>query len=447
MIYSPRTASDIHREFGIDNPLKFVCDKLLHVSQMKKETLIGPTEITVQCNDDGSISIPGFICSSRENPSEIRIKVLKQDETSDCGGPPLSPTLTPVSSALSLSSLSLHDPAILEDPPVRLSIEHWRAVNKAPAQEAVIFVHGYNSPLKSAVERFGQLVTLGDLPAHIKPIVFNWPGGNIFSYFKALELVQQEQVQNDLNALIRLLGEAGVKHIHILAHSMGARLVLNCVKTWSGVFKLRGIQAADDPTNNVDGRILPHLASLTLLNPEAELTEFIRSQYPALRTYTNLVTIYGNDRDIALRSCELLASKDYILGCNVQKLYTTHDVPSNDDEEHVSLHDLSRENGPTPSKCGIFHCPPGVSHERDDYVSTIATSQRQWCDLDVVDTTWLEVNVHATRHSYFNINKLVVDDIMDLIVHRRRAKNRGHRLLCIEGNVFSFLSAPPYVVN
>lgn len=35
-------------------------------------------------------------------------------------------------------------------------------------------------------------------------------------------------------------------------------------------------------------------------------------------------------------------------------------------------------------------------------------SEVQYLDMDVIDTTWMDNNVHAIRHNYFNINPTIV---------------------------------------
>ena len=41
---------------------------------------------------------------------------------------------------------------------------------------ALVHVAGYNTSLGWALRRFGQLLALASLPAHIAPFVFSWPG-------------------------------------------------------------------------------------------------------------------------------------------------------------------------------------------------------------------------------------------------------------------------------
>jgi hypothetical protein len=70
----------------------------------------------------------------------------------------------------------------------------------------------------------------------------------------------------------------------------------------------------------------------------------------------------------------------------------------------------------------------------------------KYLDIDVIDTTWMDSNVHSVRHNYFNINPTLVDDLRQLIVYKKRAKNRPG-LMNTEGNSHIFLVAPAFIKN
>lgn len=94
-------------------------------------------------------------------------------------------------------------------------------------------------------------------------------------------------------------------------------------------------------------------------------------------------------------------------------------------------------------------------------------------DVDVIDMTWLGSNVHALRHSYWALNREVIEDLRceelppqkrclavavgvfalrclvwavsvfrELIVSRKRARQRTSRLDRREGNVWVYRVAP-----
>ena len=67
--------------------------------------------------------------------------------------------------------------------------------------------------------------------------------------------------------------------------------------------------------------------------------------------------------------------------------------------------------------------------------------------MDVIDVTWLDSNVHGVRHTYFNVNRWLVDDLREIITTSNRAGARRQRLFHRGQNVWSFLAAPAYVTS
>ena len=67
-------------------------------------------------------------------------------------------------------------------------------------------------------------------------------------------------------------------------------------------------------------------------------------------------------------------------------------------------------------------------------------------DLDVIDTSFIDSNVEANRHGFWNVNRFVVDDLLEGILKEQRACYRQHRLTRGSGtyrsNVWTFLAAP-----
>lgn len=66
-----------------------------------------------------------------------------------------------------------------------------------------------------------------------------------------------------------------------------------------------------------------------------------------------------------------------------------------------------------------------------------------YLDMDVIDTSFVDVNT-GLRHSYYRLNSNIVDDIREIVLHKRRARARPG-LMKQKGNVFIFLAAPSNV--
>ncbi|KAG0019560.1 hypothetical protein BGZ81_009685 [Podila clonocystis] len=453
--------------------------------------------VVVRYTDRG-IFIPGYIRSRKSSdPNEVRIRrvcppsqgvegqhlatpMFGTQEASESSQHPTTPTLvlpnSNISAASSDSDLDLdstnvkrlsisesvdqessrhprsekHRKGRSEQP--GLVVDGWRQVldiggNSSSAvqasragYEALVFIHGYNCPLTYGIARLGQLLSLGEFPPYIKPFVFSWPSSTTMGYFTAKSVGCSDSVGNDLLRFIEDLHESGFQRVHILAHSMGARIVLSAFRKgcFEGTFaerdttnlepsfistsgsdsNLRGksfIRHTNSQTKYAephDGDSLPgdrpgriQLASFTLLNPDADLSVFLEEDYWTLTRYCSHITLYADAHDGALFWSEVLGRQD----------------------------SLGR-------------------HPR----TLVYTPTGEVLDVDVIDTTSLDVNIHSIRHNFFNLNRMLVDDLYDVIVLGRRAREREGRLSSrwtfspngvANGEVYTFLCAPSYVVN
>ncbi|CAB4393651.1 unnamed protein product [Rhizophagus irregularis] len=271
------------------------------------------------------------------------------------------------------------------------------------SMECIIFIHGFNCPPKYATETLGQFLALGDFPSYIKPFVFSPPSANSLWYFGVKKQASSEQAINDFRLFLQDLRDAGFCAVHILSHSMGGMLTLQYAKAFEGIFQVRNSLDKDTRDTNIysenEGTLMK-LSTVTLLNPDAPLKQFISQGYARLNRYCDNITIYSNARDFPLKIGEIIWREE-CLGRQTKDLH----------------HDGKLMN------------------------------------VDLIDTTQLDVNIHKVRHNFFNLNRLLVDDLRDIIVIKRRAKERRSRLsrkgrgVGLEGIVYTFLVAPSYVVN
>ncbi|KAI8817476.1 uncharacterized protein EV422DRAFT_604716 [Fimicolochytrium jonesii] len=446
------------------------------------------------------------------------------------------------------------------------------------ADEALIFIHGFNCSLTAAQTRLAQLLTLGNFPAHIKPLIFAWPSGRELTYFSAIRMGAHSAIKEAFMGMVRELREAGVRRCHLVAHSAGCRLAVGFAGGFGEVFTRLGEEE--------NGKM--ELGSYTLINGDVPLTDFLSTHYPAIRQYCALITTYVDENDGALFWAEVVC-RTKVLGRNPGAVYTV--VPMREEEEgeeegegeeewmgEGSSVQLMERAPPTPSndstarkrgksvldvdthppsrtptqqplwlsnrhrttgflqvkhpwqdnhkasggplkfmqlaRFGGFWkgsnsgndspsasvsspltpstpSPPSQQHKphhwerkyerihihmqeeitrlqelmrgREQFAKIVtdhdgvrgsAHSGRQrrymiYPDCDTIDTSLLDVNIHSLRHNYFNLNRMFVDDLLDIIVHGKRAEERTARLAhTIQGGlVYQFLCAPSYVVN
>jgi len=108
-----------------------------------------------------------------------------------------------------------------------------------------------------------------------------------------------------------------------------------------------------------------------------------------------------------------------------------------------------------PLMASLIRYPYRMFRERQERETASARALDEWKQLrielpveylalDVVDTSTLDSNVHELRHSYFNLNAFIVDDLAEIVTTRRRACMR-RRLTATSGNVWVFLAAPGHI--
>ncbi|KAF4677647.1 hypothetical protein FOL47_000107 [Perkinsus chesapeaki] len=320
--------------------------------------------------------------------------------------------------------------------------------------EALIFMHGYNCSTEFALCKLGQLLALGRIPANILPIVFSQSTGQALMYFQAKAAVPI--YGEDCAKLIRRLGECGVTRIHILTHSMGARL-------WFSAFhdlirdgyldetfrrasspaiplepfidaprpmKMSNCGRSDDDLSCIEAgdRRLINIRNVCLMNPDYDLEAFKTTDVPLLERYVARTTVYADRNDGALFWAETF-NRTKSLGRHTDDVRMP--CPANDECSRLVSDDVS-----------------GVSMTISGTTGRVSRRRGPLCDrIDVIDCTDMDQNVHSLRHSYFNLNMQIVGDITDIIRSELPARLRSRSLVRRSpgSNVYSFLSPPSFL--
>ncbi|EEQ97409.1 hypothetical protein Pmar_PMAR029132 [Perkinsus marinus ATCC 50983] len=294
--------------------------------------------------------------------------------------------------------------------------------------EALVYLHGYNCPISSAIERLGQMLALGQFPLWIRPFVFSQGSGSALTYHAARDCLPE--YAPDLADFVAKLRTAGFRRIHFLVHSMGARLFCEALPfmVQDSLLQIRAcsygtsnsakstradsISSAPGPAvmdleaaaaasthSDVDRMTL---LNVVLVNADYPLDKFRHSVLPSLLEYCERVTVYADSRDGALMWSELF-NREKALGKFVGTLAC-----------------VDRDNGQSYGEAYV----------------------------DVMDTTHMDQNVHQLRHNFFNLNVQVVSDIAEIVESCTPAAKRSTRLTKTgRGNVYTFLSPPSFVKN
>eukprot|EP01054_Gregarina_sp_Poly1_P010033 Gregarina_sp_Poly_1__10032@NODE_672_length_6835_cov_143_220597_g507_i0_p1_GENE_NODE_672_length_6835_cov_143_220597_g507_i0NODE_672_length_6835_cov_143_220597_g507_i0_p1_ORF_typecomplete_len873_score71_72DUF900/PF05990_12/2_6e21Abhydrolase_6/PF12697_7/0_069_NODE_672_length_6835_cov_143_220597_g507_i030895707 len=167
---------------------------------------------------------------------------------------------------------------------LEIGIDGWKkmAGDSLNDIEAMVFVHGYKTPLNEAPLLLGQLIALGAFPNNIKPYMFLWPAGvQVWHYYQARRSSHHYLCQRALVLFLKSLASLGIKDIHILVHSMGSRLFLNALKYAEGehLFVHKGGCSASSPSCYEHKFVQPldqlNLVNLIFIHPEHYLDDFV----------------------------------------------------------------------------------------------------------------------------------------------------------------------------
>ena len=98
-----------------------------------------------------------------------------------------------------------------------------RQIGAGSGHDLLVFVHGFNVTFEDALLRAAQLKYDLNFPGEI--VLFSWPSrGSIFSYTADLDSAQTSG--SPLAAFLASLAEGPWRRVHVLAHSMGGRVLL-----------------------------------------------------------------------------------------------------------------------------------------------------------------------------------------------------------------------------
>jgi esterase/lipase superfamily enzyme len=164
-------------------------------------------------------------------------------------------------------------------------------------QEVLVFVHGYATEPHEAIIEAAQLVH--DVHFDWPLVVFTWPTRGLYlSYF--VDGINAEWSVPDFVHLLELIHSLpGTQRIHIVGHSMGARIVVRGIKE----FLARRCVPPDEAAGIPDLPAPPDgkwFGQIVLVAPDEDTEVFERSFAPILARAAARTTIYFSTRDRAL---------------------------------------------------------------------------------------------------------------------------------------------------
>lgn len=151
------------------------------------------------------------------------------------------------------------------------------------AEDAFVFVHGYNVTFEEALLRTAQIAY--DLKFRGAPICFSWPSQGGVAEYTVDEANVRWATPHLERFLLALKERSGAARIHLIAHSMGNRALTETLQ------RLR--------TTLKPGETLFH--EIVLAAPDVDADTFRDDLAPALLPTAARVTLYASSRDAALQ--------------------------------------------------------------------------------------------------------------------------------------------------
>jgi esterase/lipase superfamily enzyme len=160
-------------------------------------------------------------------------------------------------------------------------------IKASPSKDLFIFVHGFNNTFEDAARRAAQMAY--DLDFDGTPVLYSWPSrGSAMAYFadEATVQISGEKLAEFLDTVVT---QSGAGRIHVLAHSMGNRALIEALKTFLA-------NRAPENRQRVFGQIV-------FTAPDVDRDYFIDA-IKSLHGAADRVTLYASVNDYALRSSQ-----------------------------------------------------------------------------------------------------------------------------------------------
>jgi esterase/lipase superfamily enzyme len=160
-----------------------------------------------------------------------------------------------------------------------------KAVGGSPGKDVFVFVHGFNQTFEDAARRTAQLAY--DLDFDGTPMMYSWPSqGHLYSYFTDQEVI--EPTGPRLAEFLDIVTSAsGAERVHLVAHSMGNRVMIAALEIYLKAHPRKADRAA--------------FGQLVFTAPDVDRKDFVAA-FASLRGIAERTTLYASDSDLALRA-------------------------------------------------------------------------------------------------------------------------------------------------
>ena len=255
----------------------------------------------------------------------------------------------------------------------------------APSKDVFIFVHGFNNTFEDAARRVGQLAY--DLDFDGTPMLYSWPSQGSATAYSVDEASVQISGRRMADFLDTVIAQSGAAHIHLIAHSMGNRALIEAMQTFLA-------KRAPENRQHIFGQVV-------FTAPDVD-RDYFMDAVGDLNTASQRTTLYASDTDYAIRTSQFVhgAPRAGTAGDVIVKLAGLDSIDMSavpaDSLGHSyfaanagALYDMFRllwRGDPPPARCGMSNSKTGIN-------STVWRFDAQHCKGDDI----LEAGVMLKR--------------------------------------------------
>ena len=162
-------------------------------------------------------------------------------------------------------------------------------INASPSSDVLVFIHGYNVSFEDAARRAAQLAY--DLDFDGTPIFYSWPSQASTTAYTVDEAVVRPSGRKLARMLSGIVAQTGAERIHLLAHSMGNRALLEALQAYV-------LEHGHDASRHVFDQIV-------FTAPDVDRDYFL-DVMDSIDGIARRATLYASSDDLALHSSRIL---------------------------------------------------------------------------------------------------------------------------------------------
>jgi esterase/lipase superfamily enzyme len=160
-------------------------------------------------------------------------------------------------------------------------------ISAARSKDVFIFVHGFNNTFEDAARRTAQLAY--DLDFDGTPMMYSWPSQGSTTAYSVDEAAVGISGRRMADFLETVIAQSGAERIHLIAHSMGNRALIEALQTYLA-------KRSPDNRQRIFGQIV-------FTAPDVD-RDYFMDVIESLHSAAERVTLYASDTDYALRSSQ-----------------------------------------------------------------------------------------------------------------------------------------------